>query len=138
MVDQCGISLNKFPSTGTVSTITNPDDHSYDSIEGKQILRSSSSRGLFNRQLQLLTWSTGVSFILFLFFFLNIYAFITLMTFVFSIIMLVHTGFTYIKHILESGELNLFSLLPDSIQRYILKSSLHDLLMDATSNLYCR
>jgi hypothetical protein len=93
-----------------------------------QQLRPSSR--LFNRQLNILMSSTGISLILFLLAFLNIFAFTALMSFVTSLLMLLYTSYTYIMHLVQSGELNIFTLLPESIQNRLLNTSIHEMMTD--------
>ncbi len=90
------------------------------------------SSSLYNRQLNILMSSTGISLVLFLFFFLNIFAFTALMSFAFSAFMLVYTSYAYIIYLIQSGELNIFSLLPESTRNRFLNTSIHDILTDNT------
>mmetsp|Transcript_15826 Transcript_15826/g.23799 ORF Transcript_15826/g.23799 Transcript_15826/m.23799 type:complete len:128 (-) Transcript_15826:638-1021(-) len=122
-----------------VPTAVYSEDHgSLTSRRSTSIASPQPSRGLYNRQLQLLLWSTAISSITFLFFFLNLYAFIMLMVFFSSLTMLIHTSLAYFKYLLQSGEVNVFTLLPKQVQDYVLQSSLHDVLLDVTNNVYCR
>jgi hypothetical protein len=88
------------------------------------------SRHLYIRQLNILMSSTGASLVMFLFFFMNIFAFTALMSFVASITMLVYTSYAYIMHLVRSGELNIFSLLPEETRNRFLNTSIHEIMTD--------
>lgn len=92
--------------------------------------RKPPSRNLYNTQLQLLATMTGGSFIAFLFFFLNIFAFASLMMGLASVIMLIHTIYNYANFLLESGEGALFDFLPQSLQEYLTNTTIHDAMID--------
>jgi hypothetical protein len=92
--------------------------------------RKPPSRSLYNTQLQLLATMTGGSFIAFLFFFLNIFAFASLMMGLASVIMLMHTIYNYANFLLESGEGALFDFLPQNLQEYLTNTTIHDAMID--------
>ena len=99
------------------------------------------SEKLFKVKLKLLGLSMFISTVLFLYFILNIYAFITVMTFSFSTLTLLYTILMYGWYTIENGRIlenHIFPMLPMSMKNYILESSLHDVLIDVTSILYCR
>lgn len=105
--------------------------------------QKSPTKNLYNLQIQILCSSTLISFISFLFSFLNIYAFITFMLFASSVILLVYTAFMYVRYLIvnNNGTLALchaIPFLPEGVREYIIKSSLHDVLLDMTSFVYSR
>lgn len=92
--------------------------------------RKPPSRNLYNAQLQLLATMTGGSFIAFLFFFLNVFAFASLMMGLASVILLMHTIYNYANFLLESGEGALFDFLPQNLQEYLTNTTIHDAMID--------
>lgn len=88
------------------------------------------SRNLYNAQLQLLATMTGGSFIAFLFFFLNIFAFVSFMMGLVSVFMLMHTIYNYGNFLIESGEGAFFDFLPQSLQDYLTHTTIHDAMID--------
>jgi len=146
-VSTCTTSLshfdgNSYSSAGTLSHTSEgagPLGHHHRRPGGRRTSPSSSSSpspsrsrsmNMYNRQLNILMSSTGISLILFLFFFLNIFAFTALMSFAFSTFMLIYTSYAYITYLITSGELNVFSLLPESMRHRFLNTSIHDMLTD--------
>lgn len=91
----------------------------------ERIIRPSAN--LFNRQLNILLSSTGISLFLFLFFFLNIFAFTALLSLSISIVMLVYTSYTYISYLISTDQLNILTILPESIRNRILHNSIHEI-----------
>eukprot|EP00554_Chaetoceros_debilis_P002675 CAMPEP_0194081906 /NCGR_PEP_ID=MMETSP0149-20130528/7560_1 /TAXON_ID=122233 /ORGANISM="Chaetoceros debilis, Strain MM31A-1" /LENGTH=784 /DNA_ID=CAMNT_0038763925 /DNA_START=58 /DNA_END=2409 /DNA_ORIENTATION=+ len=89
------------------------------------------SRNMFNRQLQLLATTSGGSVIMFLFFFLNIFAFSALMMGFASTLMIFYTMYNYATYVLGQGDGALFDLLPSGVQEYLSNTSLHEAM---TSN----
>ena len=109
------------------------------SLSGKQLMQTQSkppSRKLYKLQLRLLLWSSGISLVLFLFLFLNAYEFIALLTFGLSTMMLFHTAWQYLNFLISNGAL--FLMIPEPAKDYILKTSLHDILIVMKNHLYCR
>jgi len=94
------------------------------------------SKSLYNRQIKLLLSTTIISLISFLYFFLNVYAFITWIIFLSCIWMSCYMTYIYIQHLFHSGEI--MWLLPKSTQEYLVDKSLHDVLMDVTCYIYER
>ncbi len=117
-------------STGTMSHGNNAlGSHHHHHPRGSRRRPPTSSR-LFNRQLMILSSSTGTSLVLFLFFYLNFFAFTALMSFAVSTFMLVYTSYAYIIYLIQSGELNIFTLLPQSVRDRLLNSSIHDMFTE--------
>lgn len=88
---------------------------------------------LYQRQIQVLATMSGASIVAFLFFFLNIFAFVTLILGLSSTSMLFHTAYSYITYILNSEEGALFHYLPAYIQNYLTNTSFHE-AMSTDSN----
>eukprot|EP01083_Nonionella_stella_P026908 74063_1 len=86
---------------------------------------------MFNRQLQLLATMSGGSVIMFLFFFLNIFAFSALIMGFASTLMMFYTMYNYATYVLGQGDGALFDLLPSGVQEYLSNTSLHEAM---TSN----
>ena len=89
----------------------------------------------FQRQIQLLASISGASVVVFLFFFLNFLAFLTLILGLSSTSMLFYTSYSYISFVLNSGEGAFFSYLPASFQNYLSATSLHAAMTDDSSFL---
>lgn len=127
------VQMGRSPSLISIST-TSTSSLNY------QYKRSSvvppPSKMLYNLQLKILTWSTCISIVTFLFFSMNLYAFVTLMIFAFSAVLTLHTTWQYLKHLIRNGEM--LKMLPDQTRYYILEASLHEALIDATNCMYHR
>ena len=89
----------------------------------------------FQRQIQLLASISGASVVVFLFFFLNFFALLTLILGLSSTSMLFYTSHSYISYVLNSGEGAFFSYLPASIQNYLSTTSLHAAMTDDSNFL---
>jgi len=76
---------------------------------------------------------SGASIVTFLFFFLNVFAFITLILGLSSTSMLFYTSYSYVNYILNSGEGALFDYLPASLRNYLTNTSFHE-AMSADNN----
>ncbi len=110
----------------------NGRDRAYSRRNGGRNRNMRRTRSMFNRQLQLLLSVSGSSVILFLFFFLNIFAFTALMTGFASTIMLMLTLYNYANFVVSSPQDGaLYDFLPSSLQEYLANTSLHDAM---TSN----
>jgi len=131
-------SVSHFDGNSSTGTLSHGQHHSHTHHQQNRLRlrskRSKSSR-LYSRQINLLLSSTGVSLVLFLFFFLNIFAFAALMTFAGSISMLIYTSYVYIMYLVQTGELNVFTLLPESTREYLMNTSLHEMLTDNSGYL---
>lgn len=92
-------------------------------------------RQLFNRQLQLLASISGGSVVMFLFFFLNFFAFSAIIIGVSSTSMLFYTMYAYIMQVLSEGDGALFDFLPESAQNYLMNTSLHEAMTDDSNFL---
>lgn len=93
------------------------------------------SRQLYSRQIQILTSLSGISFLLFLFFFLNIFAFAALISTVSSLSMLSYTSYSYLMYMITSDDVNIYELLPESVQQYLSETTVHSALTDSSSFL---
>jgi hypothetical protein len=78
---------------------------------------------------------SGISLLLFLFFFLNIFAFAALISTVSSLTMLSYTSYTYLMYLITSDDVNFFELLPESVQQYLSETTVHSALTDSSSFL---
>lgn len=93
------------------------------------------SRQLYSRQIQVLTSVSGISLLLFLFFFLNMFAFAALISTLSSLTMLSYTSYTYLMYLITSDDVNFFELLPESVQQYLSETTVHSALTDSSSFL---
>ena len=120
-------------STGTSVTHTNQRQMISQSPTSTRSFRTQERH--FQRQIQLLASISGASVVVFLFFFLNFFAFLTLILGLSSTSMLFYTSYSYISFVLNSGEGALFSYLPASFQNYLSNTSLHAAMTDDSSFL---
>ena len=97
------------------------------------------SKKLFEAQFKLLLRSTCVSLLLFLYFVLNTFAYVALLIFTFSTLVLFQTALSYTQYQIENVRFEDFiSYLPESTKEYVLETTLHDVLMDLTGYIYSR
>ena len=96
------------------------------------------SNNLYQHQIKILLSATGTSLLLFLFFFLHIFAFTALCAFTVSISMLLYTSYTYLTYLIQIGDLNILSLLPQSMRDQLLHRSIHEILTDSSDSMMDR
>lgn len=127
-------SISRTPSLSSISIASTVSVSSQ--YTTKSVRVPPPSKKLYTLQLKVLTWSAAISISSFLFFSMNIYAFVSLMTFACSVVLTAHTAWQYLKHLVRNGEI--LKIMPEQTRRYISEASLHDVLIDATSRLYHR